>query len=51
MDFFGGVEGFELRKKRDKIKTNYCYDNHINLLRIAYNEDINKELKRLTEKE
>ena len=27
------------QKKRDLIKTNYCYDNKIPLLRISYDED------------
>ncbi len=36
-------ESFELRKKRDEIKTNYCKDNNIELLRISYLERDNIE--------
>lgn len=35
-DFFGGKETLKLTQKRDNIKNNYCKDNNINLLRIAY---------------
>ena len=38
---FGGDNSFELRKIKDNIKTNYCLDNNIKLLRINYLE-INK---------
>lgn len=40
VDFFGGKDEFELRKKRDEIKRNYCYSNNIRLLYISYREDI-----------
>ena len=33
---FGGKEEFEKCKLRDEIKTNYCYENNICLLRIDY---------------
>ena len=36
MDFFGGEEEFELRKQRDIIKTNYCKEHNIRLIRIPY---------------
>lgn len=39
IDFFGGVEGFELRKKHDEIKNKYCHDNKIQLVRIPYTMD------------
>ena len=33
-DFFGGLESFEMVKINDKIKTDYCFDNNITLIRI-----------------
>jgi hypothetical protein len=44
IDFFGGKESYELRKNNDKIKTNYCREKKIPLLRISYNRinDIDK---------
>jgi len=41
---FGGEDEFKLTQKRDKIKNKYCKDNNIKLLRIKYNENINKSL-------
>lgn len=35
---FGGREGFELCKVRDEIKTTYCEDNQIPLIRIPYHQ-------------
>ncbi|AYV80946.1 MAG: hypothetical protein Harvfovirus11_8 [Harvfovirus sp.] len=40
-DYFGGDKGFAASQAHDKIKTNYCRDNGIPLLRIAY-KDIDK---------
>ncbi|MDA3855496.1 MAG: hypothetical protein PF569_04515, partial [Candidatus Woesearchaeota archaeon] len=37
------VEGFKIAQKHDKIKTNYCKDNNIPLLRIPYWEFDNLE--------
>jgi Zn finger protein HypA/HybF involved in hydrogenase expression len=37
---FGGVEGFERRLFLDNIKTQYCLDNNIALIRIRYDENI-----------
>ena len=34
--FYGGDTGFKLRLKRDNIKTQYCIDNNIDLIRIPY---------------
>jgi hypothetical protein len=42
---FGGENGFNDRIKKDNIKTKYCENNNIQLLRIKYNENINKKLK------
>lgn len=33
---FGGYDAFLLRQKHDKIKNQYCIDNHIPLIRIPY---------------
>jgi very-short-patch-repair endonuclease len=44
---FGGEVGLVDRQKKDKIKTDYCNKNGINLLRIRYNENINKKLWQL----
>lgn len=44
VDFFGGEEKFNEIKKRDKIKTDYCKDNNITLLRIRYDEDVSSKL-------
>ncbi len=38
LKFFGGVKYFEKLKNNDKIKTDYCEDNYINLIRIKYNQ-------------
>jgi very-short-patch-repair endonuclease len=43
---FGGISGFNDRVKKDKIKTKYCNENDVNLLRIKYNEDV---IAKLTE--
>ena len=34
--YFGGDKRFELQQQTDLIKTNYCIDNNIKLLRISY---------------
>ena len=47
---FGGEEKFKQTQKHDKIKNQYCLDNNINLLRIKYNENIEKKLKRYIKK-
>ena len=36
VDYFGGDETLEKTKLRDNIKTKYCEDNHIKLIRIPY---------------
>lgn len=40
IDFFGGQETFDSQMNRDRIKTNYCLLNNINLIRIKYNDDV-----------
>lgn len=39
-EYFGGQEGLEQRQNNDKIKTDYCKNNGIKLIRIKYDEDI-----------
>lgn len=46
---FGGKAGFEQRKENDKIKTQYCIDNNIKLIRIPYTEF--KNIEEILEKE
>ncbi|MFA5586885.1 MAG: hypothetical protein WDA02_10280 [Saccharofermentanales bacterium] len=41
---FGGETELKKTKLRDQIKTDYCKNNNIKLIRIKYNEDINKIL-------
>lgn len=36
VEHFGGQEEFERRKVNDNIKTNYCIDKNINLIRLPY---------------
>lgn len=38
IEYFGGIKGYELNKKRDQVKNNWCLDNNVDLLRIKYNE-------------
>ena len=42
--YFGGIESLKSQQKRDNIKTNYCIENNINLIRIRYNENIEDKL-------
>jgi len=41
--YFGGDEHLKIVQHRDKIKTNYCRDNNIKLIRIPYTEFNNIE--------
>jgi len=47
IEHFGGIKGFQLIQNHDIIKTNYCKNNNIKLLRIKYNENINNKLQDL----
>lgn len=38
MDFFGGLKAFENLKLNDKIKSDYCEDNYIELIRIRWDQ-------------
>ena len=42
---FGGQESFEYRQRHDKIKTEYCKNNNIPLLRIPYYANVEEELE------
>lgn len=44
VEYFGGKESFEYIQKHDKIKTNYCLNNNISLLRISYLDNIEEKL-------
>ena len=40
IDFFGGKKSLKETQKKDKIKTDYCKENNIELIRISYEDDI-----------
>jgi len=44
VEYWGGEKKLEYRQNNDKIKTQYCKDNNINLIIIRYDEDILKKL-------
>ena len=44
IDHFGGEEGLRIRQFHDQIKTNYCKNNNIPLIRIKYDENIEEKL-------
>ena len=46
VEHFGGEKGFQQRKQNDLIKTSYCKDNNIHLLRIPYFKDVKEELEK-----
>ena len=41
---WGGTESLEITKIKDEIKTTYCFNNNIKLLRIRYDEIIEQKL-------
>ena len=43
--FFGGINGLNYRIHNDNIKTEYCKNYNIKLIRIKYNDVVNKKLK------
>lgn len=45
--YFGGLEYFNLRVKKDTIKFNYCKCNKITLYYITYKDDIQQRLKEI----
>lgn len=44
IDHFGGEEGLKVRQHHDQIKTDYCKNNNISLLRIKYDENIEEKI-------
>ena len=38
MEFFGGIEAYNRLKENDRIKSDYCEDNYIELIRIRYDQ-------------
>jgi very-short-patch-repair endonuclease len=38
MEFFGGLDAYNRLKVNDKIKSDYCEDNYIDLIRIRYDQ-------------
>ena len=44
IEYFGGSERFEVTKRHDAIKNQYCSDNGIKLLRIKYTDFEREEL-------
>jgi len=44
IDWFGGIESFEIQKKKDEIKNIFCKDHGIKLLRISYQEDVEHKI-------
>ena len=42
---YGGKKGLETRQKNDEIKTTFCKENNIKLIRIKYDENIQNKLK------
>lgn len=45
IEWFGGEESLSSNKVRDQIKTNFCIENDIKLIRISYKENIEEKLK------
>ena len=45
IELFGGHEGFKKCQNNDKIKNKFCAQNNIHLLRIKYDENIERVLK------
>lgn len=47
IDFFGGEDAFEYRKKLDKNKYDLCQKNNVKLFYINYNDNLENKLKEL----
>ena len=47
VDFFGGEETFKKQQLHDKIKTNYCKNNNISLLRIKFDQNVENEMQKI----
>lgn len=46
IDWFGGEKSLKITQYHDNIKTNYCKENKITLIRIAYNQSVTEELNK-----
>lgn len=46
IDWFGGEESLKATQYHDNIKTNYCKEKKITLIRIAYNQSVAEELNK-----
>lgn len=44
IEYYGGLDSFKKRMKRDSIKNNYCQTKNIKLIRIKYDDDIKSKL-------
>jgi hypothetical protein len=40
VEYWGGQSALENQQLRDQIKTDFCFNNNIKLIRIRYNENI-----------
>lgn len=49
VNYWNGEKGLKQIRKHDQIKTNYCLNNDIELLRIKYNENIENKIKTFLE--
>ena len=49
-EYFGGDENLKETQKRDEIKTFYCNENNIKLIRIKYDENVFEKMKLFYEK-
>lgn len=47
IEHFGGEKEFRKIQKKDQIKTDYCKQNGINLIRIRYDDNIESELNKI----
>ena len=45
IEFFGGVNEYNIRNERFNIKKKFCKDNNIKLIVIKYDEDVDRKLK------
>lgn len=44
IEYYGGKKEFEIIIKRDKIKSDFCKSNNINLIRVKFNDSIKNKL-------
>ena len=44
IEYFGGIESYEINKKRFNIKKEYCKKNKIKLKIITYKDNINEKM-------